>query len=329
MTANPVRFVLALITGTLFLWLTACGPSATPASAPASTSAPAAAATVAAAPPSAAQSVPAAAATAAPSGSGANLPSSAAPIDRKIIKNAQLTMVVSSVDVALVRLTGIASDVGGYLVGSRTFLENNRKGAQVTLAVPVDAYEQSLNLVRKVAVTIENDLSTSSDVTAQFTDLQSRLTNLLATEARIREFLAKAQTVDEALKVNAQLSDVDRQIEEIKGQLNVLTARTTVSTITVDLREPVPTPTPTATPTLTPTPTPIAWRPDQTFQSAVTVQTNLVKVLGDLLIRLAVVVLPYLLVFLLLLMLIRWLARKIVRPRAPKAAEAHHENSAG
>ena len=169
MTANPVRFALAVITGTLCLLLTACGANATPASAPASTSAAAAPAPAntpaAAAPTSSARSLPAAAATAGPSGSGANLPSSAAPIDRKIIKNAQLTMVVSSVDVTLVRLTGIASDVGGYLVGSRTYLENNRKGAQVTLAVPVDTYEQSLNLVRKVAVTIENDLSTSSDVT--------------------------------------------------------------------------------------------------------------------------------------------------------------------
>src|SRR5437879_3661072 len=120
MIANPVRFVLAVMTGTLFLWLTACGPSATPANAPTSAAAaPAPAATSAAAPPSSAQSVPAAAATSGPSGSGANVPSSAAAIDRKIIKNAQLTMVVASVDVAVVRLTGIASDVGGYLVGSR------------------------------------------------------------------------------------------------------------------------------------------------------------------------------------------------------------------
>jgi hypothetical protein len=75
-------------------------------------------------------------ATGAPQSSAGGAPSNAAPIDRKIIKNAQLTMVVQSVEVAIVRLTGIASDVGGYLVGSRTFVDG--KGGQVTLAVPVD-----------------------------------------------------------------------------------------------------------------------------------------------------------------------------------------------
>ena len=242
MQTNLVRTLAIALALSTFALLTGCGGS--PTSAPAAPSAPtyAAAATSAPAamalPTAANRGAPAAAATAAPSGSNGDVPSSAAPIDRKLIKNAQLTMLVQTVDVAVARLTGIATDVGGYLVGSRTFLDGGRKGAQVTLAVPVDNFETSLNLVRKVALTIESDVSASSDVTDQFVDLQSRLTNLLATEARIREFLSKAQTVDEALKINAQLSDVDRQIEEIKGKLNAMNARTTFSTITVDMHEP-------------------------------------------------------------------------------------------
>ncbi|MBI5877114.1 MAG: DUF4349 domain-containing protein [Chloroflexi bacterium] len=324
MQKNSVQYTLVGAVVIALIALSSCGGAPTPSSAApyaaAATSAPAMPTTAAAAAPTAAgrsaAPAPAAAATSAPQASAGGAPANAAPIDRKIIKNAQLSIVVENVDTAVMRLTGIASDVGGYLVGSRTFVEGNRKGGQVTLSVPVDNFEPSLNLVRKVALTIENDVATSSDVTEQFVDLQSRLINLQATEARIREFLVKAQTVDEALKVNAQLSDISRQIEEIKGKLNAMNARTAYSTITVDMRELVPTPTPTATPTVTPTPTatptatPNVWHPDQTLTTAVTAQTNILRQLGDALIWFGVILLPYLLVALLVFVVIRRLVRK-------------------
>jgi hypothetical protein len=298
------------------------------------TSAPAAQRPAAAPTTAPAQQQSAVSATAAP-GTTNNTAANAAAIDRRIIKNSQLSMTVTNVDVAVVRLTGIVADVGGYLVSNRTFVEGNRRSGQVVMAIPVDRFEESLNLARKIAYSIESDIATSADVTEQFTDLQSRLRNLEATATRIRDFLAKATTVEESLKINAQLSDVDKQIEEIKGKLNAMNYRTTFSTITVDLREFVPTPTvtlsptpthtPTATPTYTPTPThtptptatPITWKPDETFKAASEAQgklfATLVLVLGDTFIWFVVFILPYLLIGVALYGGVRWLMRR----RAP------------
>ncbi len=252
-----------------------------------------------------------------PSTSVGGAPESALPLDRRIIKNAQLTETVESTDTAVARITGIAVDVGGYVAGSHTYVEGDRKGAQVTIGVPVDRFEEALNLVRKVALRLESDITSSSDVSAQYVDLESRLKNLQATADRIREFLGKAQTVDEALKINAQLSDVESQIEQIKGQLNVLSARTAFSTITVDIHEQLPTPTPTATPTPTPTPTPIGWHPDLTFNSAIGVQSSLLRALGDLLIWFIVVLLPYIVVFALAAMGIAWVLQRVSKAGTP------------
>ena len=47
-----------------------------------------------------------------------------------------------------------------------------------------------------------------------------------------------------------------------------------------------------------------------------TVQTSLLRQLGDLLIWLAVIILPYLLILLLLVALVRWLAANLARPHA-------------
>ncbi len=247
----------------------------------------------------------------------------AVPFDRKIIKNSQLVAIVADVDVAVARMTDIASNVGGYLFSSRTYFEGTRKIAQVTISVPVDRFEDALNLVRHIALKIESDTAGSSDVSEQYVDLESRLRNLESTAARIREFLGKAQTVDEALKINAQLSAVDAQIEEIKGKLNALKARSAFSTITADLRELVPTPTPTHTPTITPTPTPtmtptpVGWQPDQTFNDAITVQGSILRALGNLTIWFIVLLLPYLVVLGLLVYGLAWLARKARPTRTP------------
>jgi len=42
---------------------------------------------------------------------------------------------------------------------------------------------------------------------------------LEATAARVRAFLDQARTVEESLKINGQLSELEGQIEQVKGQL--------------------------------------------------------------------------------------------------------------
>ena len=49
-----------------------------------------------------------------------------------------------------------------------------------------------------------------------------KLTNLEATRDRIKSFLDQANTVDEALRINQELANIEAQIEQIKGQMNYL-----------------------------------------------------------------------------------------------------------
>lgn len=267
-------------------------------------------------------------ATAAPSGNDSDgsvseyIPNNPSPIDRKIIKNAQLSIVVQNAATALFQITGISSDVGGYVVGSRTFSVGDRTGAQISIAVPVDRFEEAVNMVRNTALRIEQDMTSSAEVTEQFVDLQSRLRNLEATAARLRDFLNKANTITETLKVNDELTRIESESEQIKGKLNALNARSAFSTIAIDINETYPTPAPTFTPTVTPTatptvtPTPVIWRPDETFSSAATVQTSLFQGLVNVLIWFSVVFLPYLVGALLFGLLIRWFIQK-TRPNTP------------
>jgi hypothetical protein len=304
------RIGVGLFVASLVVLIAACAsPTAAPTAAPpqsafqptrpaAPTSAPAA--TRAAEP-----TKPAARASdATPESSASNAQIAAAQAQRKIIKNANFHLLVENADVATDRLTGIAGDFRGYIISSRTFYENGLKAATVTFAVPVDRFEETLRRVRGIAIKVEQESASGQDVTDQYIDLESQVRNLEATADRIREFLKKAQTVEEALKVNQQLSQVEKEIETLKGKLNYLGDRSAFSTVTVEVREPRPTPTPTLTPTITPTPTatptltPVVWRPDQTFTRAVETQTTLMQVLIEMVIWIAVVLLPYALIVL-------------------------------
>ena len=219
--------------------------------------------------------------------------------NRMIVKNADLRLMVKDTDVAIDRATQIIGDSGGYIVSSRVWYQdyygNNLKYASITIGIPVDEFEKVLSRLRGLAVRVVDETASGDDVTEQYVDLQSQLTNLEATRARIQEFLKDAKTIDEALRINQELANIESQIEQIKGRMNYLNDRSAYSTITINFEPEFPalTPTPTATPR--PTATPVPWNPGQTFDDAKGTVTVLYQGIANLLIWVVVVILPILL----------------------------------
>lgn len=225
--------------------------------------------------------------------------------DRKIIKNADIRLLVQDTDVAISRTTQIMTDLGGYIVSSRAWYQdyfgNNLKYATITIGVPVDQFERALQRFRDLSIRVLDENASGEDVTDQYVDLESQLRNLEATRARIQEFLADAKTVDEALRINQELANIEAQIEQIKGRMNYLADRSTFSTITVNFEPELPILTPTPTPTIAPTNTPRPtatlepWKPGETFGEAKQTVTVAYRGIFEFLIWLVVVVLPVLL----------------------------------
>jgi hypothetical protein len=241
---------------------------------------------------------------------------------RKIIKNGDMTLLVADTDAAIDRVTLIAVAAGGYIVSSETEERDGAKYARMTMGVPVDQFEETQRKLRSMAIKVLRDVATGEDVTDQYVDLQAQLNNLEATAARIRQFLDEAKTVEEALKVNAELTEVEGEIEQVKGRMNYLKDRSAFSSLSVSLEPQLPTPTPSPTATPTPTPTPVAFRPGETAGEAFTTLGNVSKNLGTALIWFAIVVGP----FILLALLIGWGISRLRRRRRaatpPPAAPA-------
>ena len=216
--------------------------------------------------------------------------------NRKIIKNADVRLLVKDTDVAVNRATQGISDLGGYIVSSRIWYQdyygNNLMYASITLGIPVEEFEHALTRLRDLSIRVLDETASGEDVTDQYVDLESQLVNLEATRARIQEFLQDAKTVDEALRINQELANIEAQIEQIKGRMNFISERSAFSTITVNFEPefPILTPTPTSTPR--PTATPIPWKPGDTFNDAKNTVTVAYQGIANFLIWLVVVILP-------------------------------------
>jgi hypothetical protein len=244
--------------------------------------------------------------------------------NRMIIKNADVRLMVKDTDVAIDRATQIIGDAGGYIVSSRVWYQdyygNNLKYAAITIGIPVDEFERALVKLRDLAVRVVDEVASGDDVTEQYVDLQSQLTNLEATRARIQEFLKDAKTIDEALRINQELANIEGQIEQIKGQMNYLNDRSAYSTITINFEPEFPVLTPTPTPTAYPTATPVPWKPGDTFQEAKKTVTVAYQGIADFLIWVGVVILPIFLPLALILWgLWKLMNRKTVKVVSQKA----------
>ena len=244
--------------------------------------------------------------------------------NRMIVKNADVRLTVKDTDVAIDRATQIIGDAGGYIVSSRVWYQdyygNNLKYASITIGVPVDEFEKVLSRLRGLAIRVVDETAAGDDVTEQYVDLQSQLTNLESTRARIQDFLKDAKTVDEALRINMELSNIEAQIEQIKGRMNYLNDRSAYSTITANLEPEFPVLTPTPTATARPTATPIPWNPGQTFGEAKGTVTVLYQGIANFLIWLGVVILPIVLPPALILWGIwKWQNRKPVKVVSAKS----------
>jgi hypothetical protein len=162
-------------------------------------------------------------------------------LNRMVIRTAQLSVEVGSMEQALTQARAIASRGGGFVSASNTRVERTndqeRTVADLTLQVPSDFADAALNDLRGLGK-VTTETSGSQDVTEEFTDLESNLRNLQASEAAIVRLMDKATRIEDVLTLQRELTNIRGQIERIQGRKNYLQRRTDMATISLSLRLP-------------------------------------------------------------------------------------------
>ena len=148
----------------------------------------------------------------------------------------------------------------------------------------------------------------TQDVSSDYIDSQSRLTNLKAEQLRLLTLVSHAQALTDVLAIDQRLTDVEGQIEQIDAHLNDLKSQTTFYNVTVSLQP--------AEVVVTPPPSD-GWSFSAIWQGAL----NAIKVVAQALATAAIWLLLFS-VYIIPLALIIWLARRWWRARALKSTRA-------
>jgi hypothetical protein len=157
--------------------------------------------------------------------------------DRKIVKTGYMTLEVEDIAETLDRVAEMADELNGYVVSSYKHEYERGVSGRITIRVPFEKFDEAFERLRQLAVAVPYETTTAKDVTEEYVDLEAQLGNLQATEAQYLALLEKAETVEDMLKVQKELSNVRGEIEQIEGRMKYLEQTSETSLIEVDLEE--------------------------------------------------------------------------------------------
>src|SRR5881227_2533514 len=199
--------------------------------------------------------------------------------DRNLILTAKIDMRSKDPWATSDRAQAIANGLGGDVLNLTQSGSGDTRSASLTIRVPSSRFADALQQLRTLEGEIQTSGVSAQDVTDQFVDLQARLAAKQAEEQRYIAILNRANTIDEILKVDASLSNVRTQIEQLTGQINSIKQRTDYSTISMSISTIAVLPGDTTTK---------AWDPAKTVTRALAALGAMMQVFADVVIWLVV-----------------------------------------
>lgn len=241
--------------------------------------------------------------------------------DRIVLLNASLDLVVKDPSDVAGKIADLAYAKGGWVVSSD--ISQNLYGSDgekyysgdISIRVPADSVDKlkaTLADIEALAVEVKSRQLSGQDVTAQYTDAQSQLRNLRASQERLLAIMAGATDTNAVLAVEEQLRQVEGQIEVLEGQINYYQTSAQYSLISVTLEPYIPS-------------QPIqigGWHPEGVAKQAIQDLIRGLQGLVDFLIRLGICGIPALLVIALLASPFYLIGRSLIRRRRKAKPQA-------
>ena len=153
----------------------------------------------------------------------------------KIVKTAELAVRARDVRESASRAQEIAARFGGSVSSSRIDEGDGSVSADLVLSVPSGEFEATLGELRDLG-DATTDTVGGEDVTEEFVDLESRERNLLRAEESLLRLYDEAESVDDALSIERELTGLREQIELVQGRIQFLGDRTATSRISLGIR---------------------------------------------------------------------------------------------
>lgn len=169
-------------------------------------------------------------------------PGQTAAVERKIIRNATLTLEADDPSKAVQRVASVAESRGGFVVTSESRQQGGSRGSQgyevftVEMRIPASQFDAALAEIRAAAGSVTAERITGKDVTEEYIDLEARLRTQRALETQLMEIMKGADAVEDAIAVQRELTNVRTEIERLEGRRRFLENQSSLSTVSVTIQ---------------------------------------------------------------------------------------------
>lgn len=158
--------------------------------------------------------------------------------ERQVVKQGSLSLLVKKADETAEKIKSIAGDFKGFTDAVYIYnVSETSKSGTVTIRIPSDKFDEAMAKIKELAIRVEQEEVSATDVTAEFVDMEAWLINLKAEEQQYVRIMAEAKNVEDTLNVARYLSETRGAIERLQAQINYLSGRIEMSSITVSLTE--------------------------------------------------------------------------------------------
>lgn len=162
---------------------------------------------------------------------------------RKIIRNANVTVEVDNFEFAYSKIKSMISAFGfvqeSNIKKEKIYVNNEEKlitKGVVVIRVDKDKFESVLTDVKGLGLLLDENIR-SDDVTDKFMDTESTLRQLKYEQSRLEQLLLKTADTDSIFKIEARLTQIRQDIEKLTGTLQKWADLVDLSTITINMSE--------------------------------------------------------------------------------------------
>jgi len=164
-------------------------------------------------------------------------PNSNNPIDttKKIIKNGEINFETDNPTQTRRKILASLKSLGGYVAeeNETNDADNNKREFVLMLRLPSRNFEALLDAVSTDADKIDSKIITVKDVTTQFIDIKTQLSNSRALESTYLALLKKANKMSDVLQIESKLTEIRTTIDSTQGQLNYMSKQVAFSALSV------------------------------------------------------------------------------------------------
>lgn len=154
---------------------------------------------------------------------------------KKIIKKGEISFETRNLAKTRRAIISQLQKLGGYIADDTQNLQSDddRKQQELQVRIPAKYFDAFVDSICAGAYKIDNKHISTSDVTTQYIDMDTRLQNKKTLEARYLDLLKKATRMADMLAIENKLSDIRSDIESEQGQLNYMSKQVAFSSLDI------------------------------------------------------------------------------------------------